>query len=215
VAYGIETFGSGGYLQFSTEVQESLTVVEAGAVANNVAVPYNNDNEILCFHKDETGWLRGNHNDTLTSWTNKSGVSINWIKLKRCTVDGVSGEDSAGSYGLQVFNSSGVLTYSSNFSKGQEVLSVIESGSVASANDPSTASNNPTIYTGDPTNIYYGPSQMRYYDTSTIKHYWNNAYFDFENNKIQFIGVSMFTAYFTNWVPTYNMGSILIFKRKG
>ena len=82
MAYGIEVFSSNGSLQFGTTVQESLSVINSGTVGSGNSVTYDGANEILCFNRSTTGWIGGITNSTATSWTNVSGITINWLKLK-------------------------------------------------------------------------------------------------------------------------------------
>lgn len=181
MAYGIEVYNSNGGIQFSTQYVDGFTVLDTGTVSNTASVSYNATNEILGFNRTTTGWIDGNTNSTGTSWTNTSGVTINWLKLKRTSLQT---EDSAGNYGIRVYDSTGTnVIYSSNFSKGQKIIDIIPSGSISSTGLAITQS--PVIYSGSPSGIYYCPGRMVFnFNASTYQGY-ETTYFDYSTNVIR------------------------------
>ena len=225
MAYGIESYGSSGYLQFSTETQENFTVIDTGATSYGATETYDNEEAILCFNLTSTGGiLKGNHTSD-TEWVNLSKTpsgsnkGANWIKLKRTSVSGVSAEDSAGGYGLRVFNSSGALTYGSNFSKGQEILDVIGAAAALGGGNPVpyNGNQNPVIYSGNPAGVYVSVPQQTSQTGSDWKAFYNWLYFDYTNNVIRFASGYMYSSYWMGdvWIPRSNTSAMMIFKQKG
>jgi hypothetical protein len=214
MAYGIEVFSSNSSLQFGTTAQESLSVINSGTVGATNSVTYDGANEILCFNRSTTGWIDGNTNSTATSWT--GGATINWIKLKRITTDSSNpaGDDS-GDYGIQVFNSAGnATTYSSNFTKGPEVLAVKSPGSVTSGG--TAVSSAGIIYSGAPAGVYVGVGRMVWGYDNWVYQAYETLYFDYTNNVIRSRNLSGYNiGYGFIYVGHPNKSSMIIFKRKG
>lgn len=219
MAFGIEAYSSSGYLQFSTET-ESLNVISTSTVANNSSLAYNNDNEFLAYNRTTTGYIRGQNNDTLTSWTNYSGNSVNVMKLRRTGVLGAGAEDESGTFGVRVFGSSSQLLYSSNFSKGQEVVNIISPGSIGNPaalgyNAPNA--NNPRLLTTDPTDYWICMGGSMIYDTA-----WgdgvrseNNTYWNYSTNEVEYINIWGFELFGgLVYIGAVNQGAIVLLKQK-
>ena len=217
MAYGLEIFSNNGSLQLGTTVQESLSVITASTVANGSSVDYNGTNEILCFNRSTTGWIAGNTNATATSWTNGSGVAVNWIKLQRMTQ---TLEDETHNYGLKIFDAQGSSrTYSTGFSKSQEILNVISPRTISSTTiQPGGAS---LIYTGDPVGVYVGVGRMKFTYSDSEYTGLENLYFDTSNNVIRsrnLVGFNLGPGGGPsgwNYIPRANSSSLIVFKRKG
>ena len=212
MAYGLEIFSNNGSLQLGTTTQESLSVTEEGIVGPTGTVGYNPLNEILCFNRSTTGWLVGNTNAAGTSWTNSSGVAVNWIKLKRMTQ---SAENETNNYGLKIFDAQGSsTTYSTAFSLSQEVVNVISPRTISSTTiQPGGAS---LIYTGDPAGVYVGVGRMKFSSSQTSYTALENLYFDTSNNVIRsrnLVGANIGNGFF--YIPRPNSSSLIVFKRKG
>lgn len=210
MSYGIDVFNSIGGLQFSTQYVDGFTVIDTGTVTNSSSVSYDANNEILGFNRTTTGWIDGNTNSTGTSWTNTSGVTINWLKLRRTSLQT---EDSAGTYGIRVYDSSGTkVIYSSNFSKGQQIIDIVPTGSVSSTGTAITQS--PVIYSGSPSGIYYCPGRMIFTFNSNSYKAYETAYFDYTGNVIRsrnLIGYDIGFGFF--YVGYSNKSSIILTKR--
>jgi hypothetical protein len=211
MAYGIEILSSNNTFQLGTEVQESLSVINSGTCSSGNSVTYDGSNEILCFNRSTTGWIIGNTNSTATSWANISGATINWIKLKRITTDT---EDDTGAYGIRIFNSGGTKTYSSNFTKGQEILDVKSPGNVSSTGLAITQA--ATIYSSNPTGVYVGVGRMIYAASTSQYDAYENLYFDYTNNIIRsrnLVGFDIGNGF--SYLGRPNKSSLIVFKRKG
>lgn len=211
MAYGIKILSNNNTLQLGTEVQESLSVINYGTCGSGNSVTYNGSNEILCFNRGTTGWIDGNTNSTATSWANTSGATINWIKLKRITIDT---EDDSGAYGIRLFNSGSTKTYSSNFTKGQEILDVKSPGTVSSTGPAITGA--ATIYSSNPTGVYVGVGRMIFAYSSSQYEAYENLYFDYTNNIIRsrnLVGFNIGNGF--SYIGRPNKSSLIVFKRKG
>ena len=212
MAYGLEIFSNNGSLQLGTTVQESLSVIGSATVATGSSVEYNGTNEILCFNRSTTGWITGNTNATGTSWTNSSGDPVNWIKLQRMTQ---STEDETHNYGLKIFDAQGSSrTYSTGFSKSQEVLYVKSPGTVSSTSKEVGGA--AVIYTGDPAGVYVGVGRMYYGSSLSQYDAYENLYFDTSNDVIRsrnLVGFDIGNGW--NYIGRPNRSSLIIFKRKG
>lgn len=221
MAYGIEIFNSSGNIQFSTNACiENLKVIDANTVTSTGSISYNGTNEILALNRPGTGYVLGDTNSTQTSWTNNSGVSLNYIKLRRMSVDGTAAEDSAGSYGIRCFTASNGLAWSSNFSKGQAVQDIIDPRSFQSSTPSSGltffSTDHPVIYNGSPTGVYVGFGSMLYTATASETIYHECFYFDYVNNVIRGAGGYAFSAgRGTAFRPIPNTNTCIIFTRNG
>jgi hypothetical protein len=212
MAYGIEVLNDNGTVQFSSEAQESLTVINYGTCGPSNSVTYDGNNEILCFNRSTTGWINGNTNSFATSWTNASGVTVNWIKLKRASTD--TADDTA-DYGIEVYKSDGTsINFSSNFSKAQNITDIIAPRSVFSLNN--TIAGSPEIHTGDPTGLYVGVGRMTYFESTNNDDLYDNIYFDYIGNKIRMREIFSFRLYFSkSWVGRFNLSTLLVFNTLG
>lgn len=212
MAYGIEIFSSNNTLQLGTTAQENLTVIDTGTVASSASVTYDGLNEILCFNRSTTGWVDGNTNSTATSWTNTSGVTVNWLKLKRASTNT---EDDSGTYGIKVFKSDGTsINFSSNYSKGQDVLAVISPGTVSSTGTAITQS--PIIYSGAPSGVYVGVGRMVFSVSASQYQAYETLYFDYTSNVIRsrnLFGFDIGTGFTYLGYP--NKSSLIVFNRNG
>lgn len=218
MSYGIEVKNSNGNIQFSTDVSDQLTVIDTGTVSNNSSVTYDGSNEILAMNMPSAGsqtWLIGNTNSTATSWTNSSGYTVNWLKLKRLrtqTAANQNGNDT-GNYGVEVKNTSGNITFSTRFTKMIKAETILASGSTSGS---ITTSNCPVIYSGNLTSntVYCAPGRMRSSLGGNPAFYYENFYFDYTANEIRFrsiYGVDIGNGYI--WLPQANQSTVIVFTR--
>lgn len=213
MSYGVEVYNSNAQLQFGTNASEGFTVVATGTLANLATLTYNTYNDILLARRSTTGYLLGTTTPgTSGSWINRSGVTVDYIRMQRIPT---TTENDTGSYGIQVFNSSGTLTYSSKFTRGQRLISVSPPGTYSSASNNTTA--HPVIYTGALTgpDIYFGFGRMVFNLGPSTAQYYENAYFDYTNNLIRVR--NMYTYLIPGFgdiiVPYANKSSLIIMTR--
>lgn len=220
MAYGIEIYNSSGNIQFSTNACiENLKVIDANTVTSTGSISYNGTNEILALNRPGTGYVLGDTNSTQTSWTNNSGVSLNYVKMRRMSLDGTAAEDSSGSYGIRVFTSNSGLAWSSNFSKGQAVQDIINPRSFQSSSPGGlnfSPTDHPVIYNGDPTGVYVAFGSMLYTATLNETIYHECFYFDYVNDVIRGAGGYAYAAgRGTTFRPVPNTNTCIIFTRNG
>ena len=221
MGYGIEVFNSNGNVQFSSNQQDSLTVIDTGTVALNGSVSFDAANEILGVRTSSTEFLVGTTNATGTSWT--AGQATSWIKLKRIRTQTAANQDGddTGSYGIECFNSSGEIVYTSNETKKLEIISVHPSGTKSSTGISSSQVAN--LYSGDLTGVYCCPGRMVAGGPNAGVNpiYFDNFYFDYGSNPNK-IGlrsvygyVTTFPTQSTTYYPYSNVSTIMLIRQKG
>lgn len=216
--YGIEVKNRLGNVQFSSDA-ENLTVVNSGTVTNNSTLTgLTPTEEILCLNRAGSGFILGNHNSARTQWTNVSGTTVNYIKLRLASD---STENSAGTYGIRIFDAQGnsTTTYSSNFLKGQKVLKIIEPRTLSALNSGSLALQQDDckkVYIGPTPNVFVSTNSMTYTSVSNETIYQDCFYFDQTNEEIAYAGALLYNdTRSIRYRPILNNASILVFKTNG
>jgi hypothetical protein len=173
--YGVEVFNNNDQFQFGTTAQEGLSVIDIGTINSAATLTgLNTENEILCLRRSTTGPVRGNLTEgTSGSFLNNSGVTVDYIRLRKMTQ---TTTNDTGNYGIEVYNSSGVITYTSKYTRGLRLLSVANIGTASGT----------TIYTGSLTGIYYGFGAMSYV-TGSSGNTMGVANFNYTSNTISVI----------------------------
>lgn len=123
MGYGIQIDNGNGARQLDSDVINSIAVITSGTIATNGSITGVNLTTDLFFYNMPTTGL-GN---IVKSGTNTSatltnlGSSVNYIRGKLAT--GLA-PDSSGSYGVEIYNSSGQRMYSSNYSRESNILNI-------------------------------------------------------------------------------------------
>lgn len=221
MVYGLEIFNSNGNIQFSSRwVKENFKVIDTGTVSGTGSISYNATNEILSLNRPNTGYIIGDTNSTQTSWTNESGATLNYVKLRRVSLDGIAAEDdNIGNYGIRAFTATGDLAWSSNWTKGQAVQAVLEPRTFQSSS-PGGLTFAPTdhavIYNGSPSGVYVGFGNMLYTATANETVYHECFYFDYSNNVIRGAGGYSYAAgRGTAFRALPNTNTCIVFTRNG
>ena len=221
MSYGIETFNSNGNLQFSTS-QETIAVVTSGTVANNGTVDFDNTKEIFMVNRTTTGYCLGDVTvgggaGGIERFKNLTGSTINYLKATRTSQ---VAENSAGTYGIRVFDTNGTTRlYSSNYSQGQSIIDILSPNTVGSFGDPSSPPTNlALIYSASgAADIWVSMTNSRYGSGQSGGYYKELPYYDIGNSKIYmantFQQFAPPNAYY--WLRSSNSSSIFLFKRKG
>tara|TARA_R110002074_G_scaffold55025_1_gene136920 strand:+ start:703 stop:1365 length:663 start_codon:yes stop_codon:yes gene_type:complete len=220
LSYGIEVFSSNNTFQLGTTVDEALTVVSSGTIsAGNNSPTINPLNQIIAFNRTDDGFIRGNTNSTGTLWTaHASYGTVKYLLLERMSV---RAEDSAGDYGIRVFKSDGsTRNYSSNYSKGVEIISVVEPNTVGNAatNDSNGARPPDYIYSGNPTDIYVAPGSQAFNFQSNVGGLRQETFKFFHSGTagIGAEGIYSFFLFGTQYrIRFMNHSSIIVLKQKG
>jgi hypothetical protein len=204
MAYGVEVINNNGSFQFGSEAQEGLSVIDTGTIASAATLTgLNTNNEILCLKRSTTGYIRGNLTEgTSGSFLNNSGSTIDYLRLRKMTQ---TTTNDSGTYGLEIFNSSGTMTYSSRYTRGQALLSV---------RNVATVGNGTVIYTGTLTDVWYGFGTMKY-TTGLPRYELAVAYFNYTANTITVYFNAVLAGPFGTEinVPQTNDSSLLVLKR--
>jgi len=200
--YGVEVFNNNDQFQFGTTAQEGLSVIDSGTINSAATLTgLNTENEVLCLRRSTTGIVRGNLTEgTNGSFLNNSGVTVDYIRLRKMTQ---TTTNDTGNYGIEVYNSSGVITYTSKYTRGIRLLSVINIGTVG---------DNTQIYSSTSlAGVYYGFGMMVYNTTQEM----GIASFDYTNNTIKAYFVGLVSDGFGGFIrlPQTNDSSLLILAR--
>ena len=221
MSYGIETFNSNGNLQFSTS-QETISVITSGTVANNGTVDFDNSKEIFMVNRTTTGWCKGDVTvgggaGGIERFTNLTGATINYLKATRTSQ---VAENSAGTYGIRVFDTDGTTRlYSSNYSQGQSLIDILSPNTVGSFGDPTSPPTNlALIYSGTgPGDVWVSMTNSRYGASLQGGYYKELPYYDISNNKIYMANTYQQFVYPNSyyWLGSSNSSSVFLLKRKG
>jgi hypothetical protein len=155
MAYGLEVFNSNGALQLSTENLDGITVIDTGTLATSASLTgVNLETELFFYNKPSTGLgsIERSGTDTNATLLN-SGGSIDYILAK---LGSNNTPDDSGGYGLEVYNSSAELIYSSNYTKSEGVEDIIVGRSLPGATILPSASE---TYTANSTSFTSFPYQ--------------------------------------------------------
>lgn len=224
MTYGIEVFSSNGTFQLGTTVEEALTVVSSGTITAGNSISLNPSNQIIAFNRTDNGFIRGNTNATGTLWTSHASYgTVKYIILERMST---KAEDSAGTYGIRIVKSDGsTRNYSSNYSKGVEIISVVAPNSVGNAQIQDANGNLPPdmIYLGNPTDIYAAPGSQAFNFQSGVGGLRQETFRFFHTATSAFprigIGAEGIYSFFLNGSQTrirfLNHSSIIVLKQKG
>jgi hypothetical protein len=215
MTYGIEVFNDNINFQFGTTAEQGLTILTSGSVNHNANVTLNTNNQILCVRRANTGFILGTTTPgTSGRWNNQSGVTIDYIIMEKMLT---RAPDDTGGYGIEIYNTSNQITFSSKYTRGQRLLSVYPPGTLSSASD--TINAHPIVYTGNlttPKLIYFGFGRMVQDLASTPFHMLEQAYFDYTNGYIRCKNVAGYPGPFgtgTIYLTYANKSSIIIMSR--
>jgi hypothetical protein len=212
MAYGIEVFNNNQTFQFGTDTETGLTVITSGSVATNANVSLNTTTQIICVRRANTGFIYGTTTPGSSgNWRNVSGVTVDYIILEKMTF---RASNDSGDYGIEIYNSAGVLTFSSKYTRGQAILSVDPPGTLSSTSD-TVPGDHPVVYSGDLTGVYYGFGRMVYNLAVTPFIKSECAYFDYTGNLIRSVNITGYPipGFGTVYVPYPNMSSVITLKR--
>lgn len=149
MSYGLRAYNSVGNVIFDTTKISQTQVVASGTWANNVTLT-RNLGEMICFNPPNTTARIYKMTSTSSGITNESGVTINYVKIAQ--INEQTSFPATGGYGLQTFDSSGDLAYSSGYVQGYKLRSILPEGTL-SGNHSSTY---PSIAWAESiTNIYF------------------------------------------------------------
>jgi hypothetical protein len=156
MAYGLEVFNSNGALQLSTENLDGITVIDTGTLASGSpggsVSGVNLETELFFYNKPSTGLgaIQRSGTDTNATFTNEGG-EVDYIIAK---LGSNNTPNDSGGYGLEVYNSSAELIYSSNYTKSEGIEDIVVGRSLPGATILPTASEtyslNSTSFTSFP-----------------------------------------------------------------
>lgn len=205
MGYGLEFYGDNNQLIFDTDNfdgGQTLTVVGSGSILHNDT--YGIPSSSLVFGRVADGYeMLGNTNSSGVL-TNKSGTTISYVvaKFTSAGVDDITG---AGNYGLEVFDSSGNITFSTKKTNSTTNFQrIFDKGELTT--------NGATVYSAASTaNVYVSINYMYWGD---INNYANG--FSFTSTTIGYKGRLFSTApEFPYDFTVPNIGTIGVIKLRG
>lgn len=205
MAYGLKFYGSAGQLIFDTDNfdgGQTLAVTGSGTIYNNATYTYPSNK--IVFGRVSSGNMLGNSNNGVL--TNRSGSTISYIEAE-FTNSSTSNISGSGVYGLEVFDSSSNVTFSTRKTdKTLNFLQIWDKASLTSETD--------VVYSdsGGISDIYVSMDYMFYSNTTN---YGNG--FNFSSTQITYKGRLQssggFGFNFDFCIP--NLGTIGVIKVRG
>ena len=135
MTYGIQIDNGNGARQIDSNVVNSIAVISAGTLASSGTLTgVNLSTDLFFVNRSSTGFVLINKtgSDTSATLTNVGSDSINYVRGKLSS--GIV-PDNSGSYGVELWNSSGAKTYSSNYGYESNILSIKPSNSIVGGSD--------------------------------------------------------------------------------
>ena len=135
MGYGIEIDNGNGARQLDSNVVNSIAVITSGTISGGSALTgVDLSTDLFFINRSSTGFAMINKtgSDTSATLTNVGSSAVNYIRGKLSS--GVA-PDGSGTYGVELYNSSGVRTYSSNYGYESNILSIKPSNTLVSGND--------------------------------------------------------------------------------
>jgi len=205
MAYGLEFYGNVGQLIFDTnnfDGGQTLVVTGSGTIGNGLT--YTHPSNKLVFGKVDSGNMLGNVS-TSGVFTNYSGSTISYIEAEftsNSTTDLVTGTD----YGLEVYDSSGNITFSTRKTNSTiTFLQIWDKATLVSESDVLYQDNS-----GLPSNLYVSMDYMYYSDSTN---YANG--FNFGSTAITYKGRIKSIGAFSFDFCAPNLGTIGVIKVRG
>lgn len=165
MAYGLEFYGANNQLIFDTDNfdgGQTLVITGSGSILDNntFSAPANT----LTFGRVTTGDLLGATN-TSGVLTNKSGQTISYVSAE-FTSSSTANITNAGTYGLEVFDSSSGLMFST-----RKAASTVNFQQIYDKGDLTT--NGATVYSGTTSDVYVSIDYMYYGDSNNYANGYN------------------------------------------
>jgi hypothetical protein len=208
MAYGLEFYGANNQLIFDTDNfdgGQTLVITESGSIPDNDT--YTAPSNSLTFGRvdpangtNKTGNLFG-HTSTSGVLTNKSGGPISYIKAE-FTSSNTPTLTNGGEYGLEIFDSSGGLMFST-----RKAASTVNFQAIYDKGDLTTDNVTNSVFSGDPSDVYVSIDYMYYANTNN----YANGY-TFTTSGINYRGKLFTTGQFAfnNVIP--NIGTLAVIK---
>ena len=194
MAYGLEFYGANNQLIFDTDNfdgGQTLVITGSGSISNNstFSAPANT----LTFGRVTTGDLLG-HTNSSGGLTNRSGQTISYVSAE-FTSSSTANITNAGTYGLEVFDSSSGLMFST-----RKAASTVNFQAIYDKGDLTT--NGAAVYSGNPSDVYVSIDYM-YYAALTSGTSYANGY-NFTTSGITYKGLLT-----DNSIPGYPISSAI------
>lgn len=184
MTYGIQAFNSVGDVLFDTERLSQVQITASGTWSGTGTDAQNTltraTGEMICLGIPNTNIRKYKIKQVTGGLRNDSGIDVNYVKLSAINEQSSS---FANSYGIELFDSSGDLSYSSNYTQGFKIKAIYPPGSLSgqdSANYPST------VWTGSLTNIYFTIGGTGYGTTISD----NFGLFEYGSSKVKYLNTA-------------------------
>ena len=185
MAFGVQAFNSVGDTIFDTTQLSQTQVTASGTWANTVTLA-RATGEMICLGIPNTTARRYKMRQVTGGIRNDSGVTVNYVKLSAINEQTPS---FAASYGIETFDASGNLSYSSNYTQGFKIRAIYPEYSLSGLDSTANPS---TVWTSSLTNIYFTMGGCDY-GTNIAD---NFDIFVYESGKVKYAN-SLFTGFGT------------------
>lgn len=211
MSYGLQVFGSNNNILIDTNAYSMLQTsasVQTWAHQNNITV---NAFEIIGIRYDATNAGSNGQSTVLfattnggLTWTNNSGVTLEYVRLKIVADD--TAKPAAQNYGIETFDSSGNLTFSSRYVKAFKIQDFHATGTATGGVNNGVGADGTLLYSGTDQDVFvtvqnphYNPSANQF-QSETI----HNNYTFYSDGKIRYKAYFFFpytgqVIYWTNW----------------
>jgi hypothetical protein len=218
MAYGVEIYGpNGGILLDSNAYSMIQTSAAVTTWADNATVTAG-PGEVIAIRYDassaeKTTYISTANSGTSRVFTNESGYTLEYVILKVVKDDG--SKPAAEDYGLECFDSSGNITYSSRYTKGFTIeefhdVDTIEGG--VRHYEANSTNIGDHVYTGSDQDVFVtllSPMFVNYVNPYnpifSISQYWFET-----TGKIRFVSY-LWLAYSSYFQKFDNWGNIFVF----
>lgn len=179
MGYGIKVTNENGNTLIDTELLSQMQAAEIITLNTGSSTTIDLSRDFFLYNRTATGntALRQSVSSNVYSINNDSStVSLNLLKLKIITEIGNANQPtrSANDYGIEIRNSSAVISFTDLYSKGLNILSIYP---------PNTVFGGGLIYSGSTlSNIYVGAGGPY----TSADNAYNNFYFDSSAKKIYY-----------------------------
>lgn len=201
MGYGVNILNTNNNTLIDSDLQEQMQVTRTNTIPGSGSLTIQTGEMILISRDYPTsGTVFTDLNKTFGSQTldNDSSVAVNYIGLRRVTAS-TPPSRSAGDYGIELYNSSSVVSFTDLYTKGFTILKVYP---------PGTVQGGTAIHTGSTTNVYFGVPND-YGGLGAIITV-NQFSFDQGTNSVTYVNYIDTGSFGGSLVHNYNPGTLLV-----
>ena len=215
MSYGFQVFGSNDNILIDSNAYSMIQTSESvQSWTNQTNITVGSD-EIIGIRYDANGaGTNGQSTVLLTDtgplvWTNNSGVTLEYIQLK-LVVDNTS-QPTAQNYGIETFDDSGNLSFSSRYVKAFKIEEFFAAGDATGGVNNGVGANGDVLYSGTDQDVFVTLQNPHFdaiinaFDSGSA----HNNYTFYSDGKIRYLAYFSFpaasqTIYWTNWSSIFS-----------